>query len=125
MKSGAVSSKEASHGPVLGPSNDIHNEVNYVNISSYANSNIHSFDSRISNGVMPLQNHTNEYQVSHSGTPGVANTGLYSEDFTSSLPLEMYSGTSSVNSNGVTGNCSLFMLSSFLPFLLIFCVLVT
>ncbi|PON72134.1 Coiled-coil domain-containing protein [Trema orientale] len=103
LKSGAVSSKEASHGPVLGPSNDIHNELNYVNVNSYTNSSKHSIVSRISSGVMPLQNHTNEYQVSNSGPFEVANAGLYSEDFTSSLPLETYSGTSSLNLNGLKG----------------------
>ncbi|KAM6570312.1 hypothetical protein CsatB_018297 [Cannabis sativa] len=103
LKNGAVSSKEASHGPVFGPSNDIQNELNYVDNNSYTNNNVHYFDSSISTGVMPLQNHTNEYQVSHSGIMGVSNVGMYSEDTISSLPLVTYSGTSSKNLNGVAG----------------------
>ncbi|XP_062115942.1 TITAN-like protein isoform X2 [Humulus lupulus] len=103
LKSGAVSSKEASHGPVFGPSNDIHNELNYVDNNSYINNNLHYFDPSISTGVMPLQNLTNEYQVSHSGITDVSNVGMYSEDIISSLPLETNSGTRSKNLNGVAG----------------------
>lgn len=75
---------------------DIHNELNYVNTTSFNidNTNIYSVDSRNSNSVMPLQCHTNEYQVSHSG---LSEVGLYSADVASSSALETHSGTSSIN----------------------------
>ncbi|KAL5543901.1 hypothetical protein UlMin_007685 [Ulmus minor] len=103
-KSEAESSKEASNGPLLGPSNDIHHELNYVNISSFENSYIHSGSSSISNNVMPLQYHTNEYQVSQSELSEVANSGLYPEDVISSIPLKTYSTATSINLNGLTAN---------------------
>ncbi|GMY15123.1 TITAN-like protein [Fagus crenata] len=86
LKSEAVSSSQGAIGPVVGPLNDIHNEHNYGNIDSFENSSIQSVKSSLSNGVMPLQYYTNEYQVSHSGLYEVTNVG-------SSLPAETCSDT--------------------------------
>ncbi|XP_015882188.2 TITAN-like protein isoform X2 [Ziziphus jujuba] len=99
-----VSSNKAASGPLVGPLNDIHNELNYGNVNSFENNNIDSVNLRISNGVMPLQYHTNEYQVSHSGFSKVANVSLFPEDVSSSLPVENYPGTNSKMLNGFTGN---------------------
>ncbi|KAF3436891.1 hypothetical protein FNV43_RR19644 [Rhamnella rubrinervis] len=99
LKSEAVSSTTASRGPLVGPSNDIHNELNYGNVNSFANNNIDYVNLRNSNGVMPLQYHTNEYQVSHSELSEVANVGLFPEDVSSSLPIETNYGTNSKNLN--------------------------
>ncbi|KAL6998896.1 hypothetical protein U1Q18_000062 [Sarracenia purpurea var. burkii] len=65
LRSGA--SSEGSHGPLIGPSNDIHNELNSECVDSFEKNTDHFLRSSFSNGVMPLQNYTNErYQVSHS-----------------------------------------------------------
>ena len=105
MKNEAKSSRTA-----VGPSNNIHNELNYVNTNSFVDSNFHSVKSTISNDVMPLQCNTNEYRVSNSVCAEVANAGLYSENVTSALPLETYYATTSINLNGSTGNHSMFIL---------------
>lgn len=115
LKSEAVAANKATF---VGPPNNIHNELNYVNADSFIGSNdIHSVNSSISNNVIPLQCHTNEYQVSNSGLSGVANSSFYSADVTSCLPLETHSGTSSVNLSSSTGNIFLFVLYS-----VIFCI---
>lgn len=98
-----MSSNKASCRPLVGPSNDIHNELNYGNVNNFENNNIDSVNLRISNGVMPLQYHTNEYQVSHSGFSKVANASLFPEDVTSSLPMETNPGTNFKMLNGLTG----------------------
>ncbi|KAI3737427.1 hypothetical protein L2E82_27429 [Cichorium intybus] len=58
---------EQSRGPLIGPSNDIHNELKFDYVDNFDRSHNSSFP----NGVLPLQNHTNEkYQVSHSDISG-------------------------------------------------------
>ncbi|KAL4592670.1 hypothetical protein LXL04_005673 [Taraxacum kok-saghyz] len=53
--------------PLTGPSNDIHNELKFDYVDNFDRSH----NSNFPNGVLPLQNHTNEnYQVSHSDLPG-------------------------------------------------------
>ncbi|XP_071686576.1 TITAN-like protein isoform X2 [Rutidosis leptorrhynchoides] len=54
---------EQPGGALIGPSNDIHNELKFDYVDSFDRR--HNFN--FPNGVLPLQNHTNEkYQVSHS-----------------------------------------------------------
>ena len=71
---------EGSRGSLIGPLNDIHNETN----CDYANSfkkNDHSFNFafNFSNGIVPLQNSTDERsQVLH--LPGVTEDGSQSHD---------------------------------------------
>ncbi|KAK9926637.1 hypothetical protein M0R45_023853 [Rubus argutus] len=85
----SLKSEAVSGGPMPGPSNDIHNKLEYGIIDTFENNSSSSF----SNGVMPLLYHTNEYQVSHSGLPQVANVGRFPQDVTTS---------SSINSKGLT-----------------------
>lgn len=67
---------EGSRGLLIGPVNDIHNELNFDNIDNFDKNNIHYLNSSFSNGVVPLQNHTNEgYQVSHSELSEVTEVG--------------------------------------------------
>ncbi|XP_062169878.1 TITAN-like protein isoform X2 [Alnus glutinosa] len=87
LESNAVSSSEGPIGPLFGPSNDIHNELNYGNIDSFENSSIQSVKSSLSNGVMPLHYYTNEYQVSHSDLSEVANFGTFAHDVSSGTNL--------------------------------------
>lgn len=49
-----------SHGPLIGPSNDIHNKMNSDYVNSFGKDNIHAVNANISNSVVPLQNYTNE-----------------------------------------------------------------
>lgn len=109
MESNAVSSSEGPIGPVFGPSNDIHNELNYGNIDSFENSSIQSVKSSLSNGVMPLHYYTNEYQVSHSGLSEVANFGTFAHDVNSSLPAETCSGTNLCDLKDLQGMYILFI----------------
>ncbi|KAL4559797.1 hypothetical protein LXL04_031943 [Taraxacum kok-saghyz] len=58
---------EQSRVPLTGPSNDIHNELKFDYVDNFDRSH----NSKFPNGVLPLQNHTNEnYQVFHSDLPG-------------------------------------------------------
>lgn len=67
---------EGSRGRVIGPVNDIHNELNFDNIDNFDKNNIHYLNSSFSNGVLPLQNHTNEgYQVFLSELSEVTEVG--------------------------------------------------
>lgn len=109
MESNAVSSSEGPIGPVFGPSNDIHNELNYGNIDSFENSSIQSVKSSLSNGVMPLHYYTNEYQVSHSGFSEVPNFGTFAHDVGSSLPAETCSGTNLCELKDLQGMYILFI----------------
>ncbi|XP_042949148.1 TITAN-like protein isoform X1 [Carya illinoinensis] len=92
LRNDDVLSTEGPIGPVLGPSHDIHNELNSGNIDSFENCSIQSVKSSHSNGVLPLQCYTNEYQVSHSGRFEVPSAGMYEYDAQSSLPAETCSG---------------------------------
>ncbi|KAL6973034.1 hypothetical protein U1Q18_027208 [Sarracenia purpurea var. burkii] len=74
LRSGA--SSEGSHGPLIGPSNDIHNELNSECVDSFEKNTDRFLRSSFSNGVMPLQNYTNErYQVSHLELSEVTEVG--------------------------------------------------
>lgn len=85
LQNEAVSSSEGCRGAVIEPSSDIHNQPNNGNIDSFENVYSHSVKSYPSNGVLPLQFYTNEYQV--SGLSGVGNAGLL-DNGTSLVPLE-------------------------------------
>ncbi|KAL6319387.1 hypothetical protein AAG906_014061 [Vitis piasezkii] len=103
LKSTDASSSEGSCRPLLGPSNDIHNELNYENINNFDKNVVHSLESSLSNGVMPLQYHTNEiYQVSHSEFFGVPKVGSLLHDATSFLPAETHSSTDLWNLKDLT-----------------------
>ncbi|KAE9604266.1 hypothetical protein Lal_00002284 [Lupinus albus] len=93
LKNEAGSSSEGCRGgAVIGPSSDIHNQHNNGNIDSFDNVYSHSVKSHPSNGVLPLQCYTNEYQVSYSGLSGVGNAGLLDNNVTTpSLPSEISS----------------------------------
>ncbi|XP_019176558.1 PREDICTED: TITAN-like protein isoform X3 [Ipomoea nil] len=61
---------EGSHGPLIGPSNDIHNKMNSDYVNSFGKDNIHAVNVNISNSVVPLQNYTNERsQIYNSELP--------------------------------------------------------
>ncbi|WCJ36262.1 TITAN-like protein [Euphorbia peplus] len=92
-----------SHVQLAGPSNDIQNELGHKNINSFENINYEPNKSNCSNGVMPLQFHTNEYQIFNSGLPTEANIGKCPLTG-SSLPIGACSGTSLSNSYDVAGH---------------------
>ncbi|KAF7833984.1 TITAN-like protein isoform X1 [Senna tora] len=96
----AVSSSEKCHGAEVRPSSDIHNQLNYGNIDKFdiSYSHSHSVKSHPSNGVLPLQYYTNEYQVSNSEISSVRNACPISHDNTYSRHLETCSGADSFNS---------------------------
>ncbi|KAL8260964.1 hypothetical protein R6Q59_025013 [Mikania micrantha] len=74
-------SNEQSSGPMIGPSNDIHNEMKFDSVDIFDRSRVHSHNSCFHNCVLPLQNHTNEhYQVSLSDLSGPAATSTSSYD---------------------------------------------
>lgn len=102
LKSEAASFGQGSWELPLGPSNDIHNE-NFENMNNFETNTIHHINSNVPNGVMPLQCHTNESQISSSGCPSVASSGTSLHLVTSSLPADMCSGASLWNSNYVMG----------------------
>uniref|UniRef100_F6GSV9 TITAN-like protein n=1 Tax=Vitis vinifera TaxID=29760 RepID=F6GSV9_VITVI len=103
LKSTDASSSEGSCRPLLGPSNDIHNELNYENINNFDKNVVYSLESSLSNGVMPLQYHTNEiYQVSHSEFFGVPKVGSLLHDVTSFWPAETHSSTDLWNLKDLT-----------------------
>ncbi|XP_031280002.1 TITAN-like protein isoform X3 [Pistacia vera] len=101
LETGAAPSGEGSRGRLFGPSNDIHNELSFENMNNFENNNIHPLNSNISSGVIPLQFHTNEYQVSHSGLSEVANIGSRLHVVTSSMLGDASSGSILWNSNGL------------------------
>ncbi|CAL0319849.1 unnamed protein product [Lupinus luteus] len=89
LKSEAMSLSEGCHsGTVFGPSTDIHNQQKNGNIDSFDNVYSHSVKSHPSNGVLPLQCFTNEYQVSYSGLSGVGNADPLDNNVATSLPSE-------------------------------------
>ena len=78
---------EQSRGALIGPSNDIHNELKFDYVDNFDRNHVGSCNSSFSNGVLPLQNHTNEkYQVSQSDLYGGAASSISSYDI-KSLPL--------------------------------------
>nr|XP_043636564.1 TITAN-like protein [Erigeron canadensis] len=77
---------EQSRGLLIGPSYDIHNELKFDYVDNLEKNCIDSHIITFPNGVLPLQNHTNEnYQVSYSDRSGGAATNP-PYDF-KSLPL--------------------------------------
>ncbi|VFR03186.1 unnamed protein product [Cuscuta campestris] len=60
MTSKNVVASEESYGLLLGPSNDIHNELNSGYVNCVAIDNMHADNINFSNCVVPLQNHTYE-----------------------------------------------------------------
>ncbi|XP_044494162.1 TITAN-like protein isoform X2 [Mangifera indica] len=103
LETGAVPSCEGSRGALFGPSNNIHNELSFENMNNFENNNVQPLYSNISNGVIPLQFHTNEYQVSHSGLSEVANIGSHLHAVTSLMHGDASSGSILGNLNGMTG----------------------
>ncbi|XP_004297558.1 PREDICTED: TITAN-like protein [Fragaria vesca subsp. vesca] len=85
----ALKTEAVSGGPMPGPSNDIHTKLEYGILDTFQNSS----SSKFSNGVMPLLDHTNENQVSHSVPSQYANGGCFVQDVVAS---------SSINSQGFT-----------------------
>lgn len=76
---------EQSRGTLIGPSNDIHKELKFDYVDNLDRSDITSHNKKFLNGVLPLQNHTNEnYQVLHSEIYGSAATNTSSYDYKSS-----------------------------------------
>ncbi|XP_058194458.1 TITAN-like protein isoform X1 [Rhododendron vialii] len=78
---------EGSRAPLIGPSNDIHNELNSECIDSFQENTNHFLGSKFSNSVMPLQSYTNERcQVSHSEISDVKKVGPLPHDANAYLP---------------------------------------
>ncbi|XP_028766185.1 TITAN-like protein isoform X2 [Neltuma alba] len=94
----AVLLSEECHGEVSGTTSDIHNQFNHGNIDKFDITHSHSVKSHPSNSVLPLQYHTNEYQVSNSGISGASNARLLPYFDTSSLPSETCSGANAFHS---------------------------
>ncbi|KAK9069874.1 hypothetical protein SSX86_010270 [Deinandra increscens subsp. villosa] len=94
------SGTEQSHGPLIGPSNDIHNEQKFDYVDNFDRSRIISHNSSFQNSVLPLQDYTNEkYQVSHSDLSGHVATNTSSYDSQSLL-----SASDANHSNNLRGN---------------------
>ncbi|KAI3773550.1 hypothetical protein L1987_48080 [Smallanthus sonchifolius] len=73
------SGSEQSRGPLIGPSNDIHNERKFDYVDNFDRNRIISRNSSFQNSVLPLQDYTNEnYQVSYSDLSGHVATGTSS-----------------------------------------------
>lgn len=98
-----MSCGEGSQGLPSGASNDIHKELDFENIINFEKNTLHHLNSNNSNGVMPLQYHTNEYQISHWELSGATNIGSNMHAITYSLPAGMCHGTSLWNSNDLMG----------------------
>lgn len=112
LKRDDASSSEGSHRPLFGPPNDIHNELNFE-VNNFDKNVVHSLESNLSNGVMPLQYHTNEkYQLSHSVLPGVPRICSPLHDAASFLPVETHLCKDLWNLKDLTGSCNLLYLPS-------------
>ncbi|GMP34144.1 hypothetical protein CsSME_00007143 [Camellia sinensis var. sinensis] len=95
---------EGPYRPLIGPSNDIHNELNSECIDSFDKNTNHFLKSSFSNGVMPLQNYTNErYQVSHSELSEVTEFGPRLHDANSYLPVGTQFNTNPRGLKDLTG----------------------
>ncbi|CAK9143481.1 unnamed protein product [Ilex paraguariensis] len=95
---------EGSHSALIGPLNDIHNELNSEYTDSFDKNNIHSLNSSCSNSVVPLQNYTTErYQVSHSELYRVSEAGPLLHDANSYLYAGTQSDTNPWGSKDLTG----------------------
>ncbi|XP_038709238.1 TITAN-like protein isoform X2 [Tripterygium wilfordii] len=88
LKEESVSASGGSHALPFVSANDIHNDLNFGNINNSDQNTFDPFKSNFSNGVMPLQYNTNEYQISHSKLLEVTNAGPVRQHFTSHMPVE-------------------------------------
>ncbi|KZV34778.1 TITAN-like protein [Dorcoceras hygrometricum] len=71
-----VAAKSESVGPVIGPLNNIHNELNPGNVNSFRKNNVNSLNFSFTNDVAPLQRYTNERdQISHSELSSMSEIG--------------------------------------------------
>ncbi|CAK7336721.1 unnamed protein product [Dovyalis caffra] len=96
LRNEGSSSGDGSGGMQVGPSNDIRNEINLENINSFENNSLDNVNLNISNGVMPLQYYTNEYQISNSGVSAVTNAGPSMYGVVSTLPVRAHSGSQNI-----------------------------
>ncbi|OMO71643.1 hypothetical protein COLO4_28132 [Corchorus olitorius] len=106
LKSEATAAADEGSFRDYGPSNDIHNNVNFEKINNLEQNNINPLIPSYSNVVMPLQYNTNEYQISDSGFPEVANFGTNLHEVNFPLPVGSHSCTSLWNSNDLTAGSS-------------------
>ncbi|XVF49622.1 hypothetical protein PTKIN_Ptkin04bG0028200 [Pterospermum kingtungense] len=97
---------EGSSGVVYGTSNDIHDNINFEKINNLEQNTINTLKTSYSNVVMPLQYNTNEYQISNSKYPEVANFGSNLHEVNFSLPSNACSNASLWNSNDLKANSS-------------------
>ncbi|XP_075504962.1 TITAN-like protein isoform X3 [Primulina tabacum] len=71
-----VAAKSGSVGPVIGPLNNIHNELNPDNVNSFLKNNVSSLNFSVTNDVVPLQRYTNERdQISCSELSSMSEIG--------------------------------------------------
>lgn len=99
---------EGSRAPLIGPSNDIHNELNSECIDSFQENTNHFLGSKFSYSVMPLQSYTNERcQVSHSEISDVKKVGPLPHDANAYLPAGTQYDTHSWAPKYLTGIRSL------------------
>ncbi|KAG6746172.1 hypothetical protein POTOM_050686 [Populus tomentosa] len=85
----------------VGPTKDI---LNHEHINNFENNSLGNVNLNISNGVMPLQYYTIEYQISSSGFSAVANVGSSMYRVVSTLPVHAHSGTCLCNPNDLTAS---------------------
>ena len=76
------------------------------NLNEFENNTFNPLKSNISNGVMPLQYYTNEYQISQ---PAVTNSQSFEPDMVSLLPMDACSDASLWSSNDLMGTGNLFI----------------
>ena len=88
----------------VGPTKDI---LNHEHIINFENNSFGNVNLNISNGVMPLQYYTNEYQISNSGFSAAANVGPSMYCVVSTWPVHAHSGTCLCNPNDLTGKSNL------------------
>ncbi|XP_022850295.1 TITAN-like protein [Olea europaea var. sylvestris] len=70
------SANAESHGTLIGPMNDIHNELNFDSVNSFDKTDIQFFYFNTSKSVVPLQSYTNERsQISYSDLSRVSEAG--------------------------------------------------
>ncbi|XP_022897111.1 TITAN-like protein isoform X3 [Olea europaea var. sylvestris] len=70
------SANAESRGTLIGPMNDIHNELNFDSVNSFDKTDIQYFDFNTSKSVVPLQSYTNERsQISYSDLSRVSEAG--------------------------------------------------
>ncbi|KAE8663375.1 Coiled-coil domain-containing protein 84 [Hibiscus syriacus] len=97
---------EGSCGVVYGASNDIHNNVNFKKTNNCGQNTLNSLKPSYSNAVLPLLYNTNEYQISNSSFPEVANFGSSFNETNFSLNAGGHSNASLLISDDLTANNS-------------------